>query len=617
MEMTSTAPLSFLRTSAGPFIPDAIREFPGGRASLSFLGSRGETVDWTYAEVAQEMDRRARNLISSGLQKGDALAIVLPEPEEFVLTFLGAMAAGLVPVPLYPPLGLGQIDAYLETCRRILRSSKSVAIVTDSRTSHLLWSCVEKGSTVQRVIDVADLHQKEVDETISLPALQMDAPAFLQYTSGSTSAPKGVVVTHRSLLANISAIAHEGLQLDRDKDHAVSWLPLYHDMGLIGFLLTPIWFGVSTTYMSPITFLKRPRIWLETISTQKATISFAPNFAYALAVKRTSPEQVAALGLSHVKALGCGAEPNHPATLQAFVDHFAAAGLRPEALLPCYGMAEATLAISFTSLAEPIHVDTVDADLYQDNQVAWPQHGQNEANMGRVEFVSCGRPFSGHEVVILDQEGNELPERHVGEIVFRGASITGGYFDDPEKTAAAFTPKGLRTGDLGYLFEGNLYVTGRSKDLIIIRGKNYDPQTLEWAAQEVPGVRKGNVVAFSVPGEQTEQLVVVAETELLEQAEEIKEAIRKRIRTEVRLEVAEVVLIGRGALPKTSSGKVQRQRTRTQYLGKTLGEGSVRASGELVSRRRLLQVVALSTYRRASVSIQSMLAKVLSVAVKV
>ena len=586
------AKLSFHKTihnAQGPTLPVAVREFidkPG--VALRFLRGRNVHRECTNTDVYDEMMLRARQLRALGLQKGDRVAFVIPETDDFVLTFLGALAAGVVPVPMYPPLSFGKLDAYVDTAARIVHASGARMVLTDARMQSILWSLVDRIDTLESLVTVDTMSKKDIaDIEIDIDDIGLDDMAFLQFTSGSTSTPKGVMVTHGSLLANLDGIMNVGLEIAED-DIAVSWLPLYHDMGLIGLVLAPVWFGVPTTYIPTLDFVKQPSIWMETMSTYGGSISFAPNFAFALAVKRTRESKLEKMDLSRAKAIGCGAEPNHPETLRTFIEYFGRAGLPSNALLPAYGMAEATLAIAFDRLDGELHTDVIDADRYEAEGVAYPVDLNDDSVVRVGEHVSCGTPFPGHEVVIVDSEFEEVPERHVGQIIVRGPSNTPGYFREPTKTAETFQDIGLVTGDLGYVADGNLYVTGRKKDIIILNGRNYDPHAIEWAVQELEGVRKGNVVAFSVPGAHTEELVVVAEAKEDADLEATVGRIEKALSEDMMLS-GDIVLVSRGQLPKTSSGKLQRAKTKAQYLDGTLGEEGVRTFGAGGDRLTLMK----------------------------
>jgi fatty-acyl-CoA synthase len=571
-----------------------VQEKEDPRAGFTFLKPDGsEQRHYPFSELLHATRVRGHQLVRKGLGKGDRVALVLPDPEDFVLTFLAATCAGMVPVPMFPPLSLGKLEAYLETAERILRASRSRVLVTSKKVQHVLWTLVDRVPSLEEVLCVEELPELKLNGH-QLPTVSPEDPAFLQFTSGSTSMPKGVVVSHRSLGANLRGIMEHGLKIRPSEDVAISWLPLYHDMGLIGFMLSPLCWGVATVFIPTLSFVKHPTIWLETVSKYKGTLSFAPNFAYALARRRTSPEKRAKLDLSRVRAFGCGAEPNHPGTLRAFAEYFEPAGLRPECMLPVYGMAEATLAMSFCPLSEPMRVDVIDATAYAEKGIAAPaqltdaaRQMQNEPNQALLdpsqlqvlEYVSCGFPFPEHGIRIIGEDGRELPDRHVGEVVFMGPSIAEGYFENPEASAQVFRPDGLRTGDLGYLCNGELFVTGRKKDIIILNGRNYDPQTIEWLCADIEGVRKGNIVAFSRPAQHSEELVVVAETRPDADTDSIRQAVVAKVRAEIGLNVADVVLLAAGELPKTSSGKLQRAKTRAQYLDASLGAEGVRALG--------------------------------------
>jgi fatty-acyl-CoA synthase len=404
------------------------------------------------------------------------------------------------------------------------------------------------------------------------------------------------VVTHQNLIANSWAMMHDGLEVG-DDDQGVSWLPLYHDMGLIGCMLAPLWCGLPMVFIPTVSFVKHPTLWMETVHRFRGTLSYAPNFAYALARRRTPDEKLKKLDLSCLKALGAAAEPNHPDTLRAFVEFFGRAGLKPGAILPSYGMAEATLAMTFCPMGRGLKTDRIVSDAYHSQGKAVPA-GPEEPKEKVLEYVSCGSPFPSHRLKIVGEDGRELPERSMGEIVFGGPSVTAGYFEREEATREVFTEAGLHTGDLGYVADGELYVTGRKKDIIILNGRNYDPQTVEWEAAEVPGVRKGNVVAFSRPGVATEELVVVAEAKEGQALGDLARAVKLRIQENLFLTVTDVRLIGQGQLPKTTSGKLQRRRTREQYLEGTLGSEGVRTVGGRAEKLMLAKHLGRSMMAR-------------------
>ena len=390
-----------------------------------------------------------------------------------------------------------------------------------------------------------------------------DENGLIQFTSGSTSHPKGVVLHHENLGANVEGITGpDGLDV-REGDVGVSWLPLFHDMGLIGIVMGGIHARIPLVLMPSLLFLKRPNEWLRTITRHRATLSFAPNFAYELCVRRGAGHANNGIDLSTWRVAGCGSEPIRPETLELFTQTFADRGFRANAYLPCYGLAESTLAATFHALGTPWRFDTVCSKALREEQRAVPcEAGQENA----VRLVSCGRPFPGHQVRIADSHDRPLPERSVGEILLRGPSVMQGYYKDARHSAEALRGGWLHTGDLGYVAEGELYVCGRKKDLIIVHGRNYHPQDLEWVASEVDGVRRGNVVAFCTADPNGgERVVLIAESRGRADAEAVAAEIRRRVQEASGLHLYDVRVLPKGAIPKTTSGKVQRGRLKARY----------------------------------------------------
>ena len=566
---------------------------------FTFLGAKGPGEDLfvSFHDLRLAAQRRAAHYAAAGLRRGDRVALVVPEGEHFIPAFLGALWSGLIPVPLYPPVSLGKLDAFMEALVGILNIARPRVLVSTERVGKVLWPAVGRIASIEKVISTEELAK----DAGSLPAaadVRDDEIAFLQFTSGSTALPKGVMVTHGSLAANCRAIIREGLEADGLKDRAVSWLPLYHDMGLIGFVMAPICYRISVVFIPTMSFIKNATLWMETIHKHRATLSFAPNFAYALLTKRAKPEQIARWDLSQMRAFGCGAEPINPGTMRAFLQAMAPTGLKPESLLPCYGMAEATLAIAFVPLEEPLQTDRIDAERYHaDHQAAPVSNGS-----AFLEVVNCGRTFVGHEVTVQDDDGRILPDRHIGEICFRGPSLTAGYWENPEATQAAFRGGWLRTGDLGYLIGDRVFVSGRLKDLLIVNGRNYHPQGIEWVVNEIPGVRKGSSVVFTRPGAASEEIVVAVEARA-DDAATVKAQIVARVSEEFQLAVSDVALVPPGTLPKTSSGKLQRRKTREQYLNGSIGRTSRAGSTRLAVAKHL----ALSLVGRARHEVRKLL----------
>jgi len=518
-------------------------------------------VDLSHGELVAEADRLARGMHRLGARRGDRVGLVLHRSRDFIPAFLGCVRAGFIAVPLYPPLTLGQLASWKETTGRMLGTAQATLVVADPPIAYTLRSLPDEIPSLREVVSIDELPE---GGKLPLHAASDDQVVFLQFTSGSTSAPRGVRVTHGSLWANAHAIMVDGLGASSE-DRGVSWLPLYHDMGLIGFVMSPLVTRTPVTFIPTLEFLKRPEIWVQTLSEDRGTISFAPNFGYALTARRTTSTE--GLDLSAVRVLGCGAEPIQPDAIRSFFDRFDEAGLKPSAFLACYGMAETTLAVTFAGMKDELKVDCAEFGF---------KSGEDDDSSGvhrldrRVPVVSCGRALPRHRVSILDARGEPLPEGRVGEIFVEGPSVTNGYWDDEEATSRVFVDGGVKTGDLGYVSEGELYVTGRLKDTLIVRGRNFDPTPIEVAAGRVAGVRMGNVAAFSVEGDLTERIVVAAEYRDGD-PDTITSNIVRAVQREVGLTVSEVVLIEAGSLPKTTSGKLQRSATREQYLDGTLG----------------------------------------------
>jgi fatty-acyl-CoA synthase len=540
---------------------EALSRLPRGEArGFRFIGADGQDRYFPYEALEAEATRRAGLLAASGIQPGDRVALVIPEGHEFVLTFLGVTLAGAVPVPIFPRATFKASSDYTDTIAHIARASESRLLIAMTQNQALVEPMCASVTGLSSIETVEQLFAAERSAPFIPPAIATDDPCFLQFTSGSTSRPKGVIVSHRNLIANATAfLGPDGLDR-RDDDLGVSWLPLYHDMGLIGFILGPLIMDIPVVILPTASFARGPKVWLETISKYRATITYAPNFAFALAIKRLKPKDLDALDLSALRVAGCGAEPIHAETLRAFARALAPAGFDACALLPSYGMAEATLAVTFHRLGTPLEVDSVDPVALRHGE-AIPSNAANA-----IEIVGCGITFPEHDVHITDDQGNALPERRVGEIRVRGPSVSRGYFNNDEANAESFPSAGnLRTGDLGYLAGGTLFVCGRNKDLIIVRGANFHPQDLEWAVSELEGVRRGNVVAFSTQIQGEERLVLVAECSSTETAP-VCARVAARITEAFGLTPHEVVPVTLGSLPKTSSGKVQRAKTRDLYL---------------------------------------------------
>jgi fatty-acyl-CoA synthase len=531
-----------------------------------FADTKGELFI-SFKTLTAEVRRVAASFQMLKLSSGDRLAIIMPDHQQFIIAFLAALSAGLIPVLMYPPVSLSRYENWNETAKGILAVAGASAIVTVAELRPLLWSTAAQFDV--QLVTIEDLAKE--DWVLRPIVVGLDDLAFLQFTSGSTGTPRGVMVSHRNIIANCNAIAANyhavvGPNTSAADGCCVSWLPLYHDMGLIGAVLAPLFAGQSTIFLATLAFLKRPTLWLELIHRHRGTVTFAPNFAFALCARRVAAQDIARWDLSCLRIVFCGGEPIAAETLRNFARRFAPAQFRTEMFFPTYGLAEATLAVSMGRTGESWRTDIVDAERLRSTGVA----STATANVERMEVVGCGSPLPGHTVNILDKEGRPLPERAIGEVEFTGPSVTLGYFGDQHATAEIYGNNSLRTGDLGYIADGELFISGRKKDLIIVHGRNYSPQEIEWSVEALREVRKGSVVAFaSKQGDMGDNIVIVCEA-TTKALPELERAIRRRVSDELALAVGDVVIVRPGFLPKTSSGKIKRAPTRQLYLDGTL-----------------------------------------------
>jgi len=532
---------------------------------FTFQDEKGKEVTFSFPEIANATAARAVALQQLGLAKGDRLGLIVIDPEHFVLTFLAAIRIGVVPVPVYPPRYLGGLDSYFQQTESILNSASAKALAVSSKLRELLSRVTGNVRTLTQIVEVEKLCDLDTGGDFKECTILPEDLVFLQYTSGSTMEPRGVMITHHCLISNIKAFLSVGLEGDPHRDKGVSFLPLYHDMGLVGFVLAPIFWGISVVFIPTLRFVKNANVWMETIHAHRGTISFAPNFAYALAVRKASATGWQAWDLSCVKVLGCGAEPIHPETLRDFVRLGGKYRLSPDCILPAYGMAESTLAVTMKPLHDPVRFRSVERTTFEKTGIAI------EASDGVgpiLEHVSCGVPFPGHEVAIMDSDGKCVDDCVEGEICLRGPSTAAGYIGNPESWQAMQRNGWLRTGDLGYFADNELYVTGRIKDLIIVNGHNIHPQTIEWLAAKVAGVKKGCVAAFSRPGPQGEELVIVVEARTGDNTRMISE-IAEAVQRAILIAPADIVCLKQDSLPRTSSGKLKRHQIRQRYLTDT------------------------------------------------
>jgi len=516
----------------------------------------------TYGELYRKACVTAGGLIERGILAGDRVAIMLPTSCDFFIAFFGALFAGAVPVPIYPPFRLAQIEDHLLRQAGILKNAEASALITSSEIRVVGGLLFGLAHSLRHIATIADLAE---GATLAVPLEATAATtALIQYTSGSTGDPKGVVLSHGNLLANIRAMG--AVLQASSEDRIVSWLPLYHDMGLIGCWLGSLYYGAPALVMSPLSFLADPARWLWAIHEHRATISAAPNFAFEFCLKAIDDAAVSGLDLSSLRAVLNGAEPVSPITIERFLERFAGVGFRPEMMAPVYGLAENAVGLAFPPIGRPPLIDRVDRGALDRDGVARPV-AAGSANAAAL--VACGRPLPHHEIRVIDDLGRELPERQEGRLQFKGPSATQGYFQNPGKTRALFDGTWLETGDRGYIAGGDVFITGRIKDLIKRAGRNIYPQELEEAVGSLAGVRKGCVAVFPTLDRRagTERLIVMAETRATDAA--ALEALRKSIveKSQALLAVApdEIVLAAPHAVPKTSSGKIRRSAARAMF----------------------------------------------------
>lgn len=550
----------------------------------------------TFGDLYERASAVSGELGRRGLELGQTVAIMLPTCAEFFPTFFGVLLAGGIPVPIYPPFRADKIAEYAKRQTNILRNAEARFLITWRQAEGLARLLKPNVPSLRDVVNVQRLCARESGsgsqdqggqrrsrdakatggasdrwrpvENLTHHA-RGDDIAFLQYTSGSTGAPKGVVLTHANLLANIRSMI-EGVKVTSD-DVMVSWLPLYHDMGLIGAWLAPLFAGIPTVIMSPLAFLSQPDRWLWAIHRHQATLSPGPNFAYELCVRKIADKDLQGLDLRRWRAAMNGSEPVQAATLERFAERFAPYGLRREALLPVYGLAENSLAISATDLKSGYRVDRIERATFESTGRAVPS-AQSDATT--LEFVGAGQPLRDVECRIVNDSGADAGERIEGHLWFRGPSATNGYYKNPEATRELMRGDGWHdSGDLAYRADGDLFITGRAKDIIIKAGRNLYPHEIEQVVGHVNGVRPGCVVAFGAADERsgTERFIVVAEMRNAADAKRISAGISAAVQDTMGLPPDVVDLVPPQSIPKTSSGKLRRNETKRRYLEGSLG----------------------------------------------
>lgn len=533
-----------------------------GVRGLNFHDARGNLArPYSFAELRRDAIAQAHRLIAAGVKPEDRIALIAETGTEFASLFFGVVYAGAWPVPLPLPTSFGGAQSYIDQLRVQLESCDPSMLIFPPEIGAM---CAEAARiTGVEGIDWAEFGARTAPE-VALPEAKTDDIAYLQYSSGSTRFPHGVAITHHALLNNLAAHSH-GMQL-RETDRCVSWLPWYHDMGLVGCFLSVVANQVSTDYLKTEDFARRPLAWLDMISRNDGTtLSYSPTFGYDICARRMSSQTKASerFDLSRWRVAGNGADMIRPDVMQSFVDAFADAGFKASAFLPSYGLAEATLAVSIMPPGEGIVVELVEETQLSGGDVAREDRPQRFR-----AIVNCGKPVKDMEVQVREEDGTPLPEKAIGKVWCRGPSVMVGYFRDPESTAACMKDGWLDTGDMGYISDGYVYIVGRAKDMIIINGKNHWPQDIEWAVEQLPGFKQGDIAAFAITtpgGEETPAVLVQCRTSDEKERLRLRDEIRERVRSVTGMNCV-IELVPPRTLPRTSSGKLSRAKARNLYL---------------------------------------------------
>lgn len=525
---------------------------------LTFVNRREEDHPVPMAHIHEAAQSIAADLVDRGVRKGDRVAIVLPTCPEFVQCFFGVLLAGAVPVPLYPPVRLGRLDEYHKRTAAMLSAVDAALVVSDDRIRRLLGPAVESSAPRLGCVTASTLGGSKSTE-IEVAAGDL---ALIQFSSGSTSDPKPVALTHANLLANLASITDYIKNEDTRDGVGVTWLPLYHDMGLIGNLLLAFYVPGPLVLIPPEMFLAVPGAWLRAISRHRGTFTTAPNFAFGLCLNRIRDDELEGVDLSSWRICLNGAEPISAAVQRRFIDRFGRFGLTPRAITPAYGMSEASLAVTFKRAGEEYRTVGVDAEELASGGVVKP---------GVTQVVCVGTPVAGMEIAIRDDRGESVAPGRVGHIHLRGPNIMAEYFGRTDLTDQAIHGGWLDTGDLGFEHDGELLVCGRSKDVVIVRGANHSPQEFEAALDGLPGVRPGCAVAvgFLPDGEDDESLAMLVEA-TSDAPASLAHDVAARVQQCTRIRPAHVELLAPGTLPRTSSGKMRRREARSQWLAGTL-----------------------------------------------
>jgi len=547
---------------------DALEYAAKGVRGCNFYDARGDITDSvTWKEMRDRAETIGRKLVSMGFEKNDRIALIAETSPDFIAFFLGCQYASVLPVPMPLPTSFGAKEGYVGQLRIQMESCSANATMAPAFMAELMEDAT-KGMDLKFVGSMEDYLAHDGMGDVRLPHL--DDLTYLQYSSGSTRFPHGVSVTHRSLLSNTYGMGYHGVGLS-ENDRCVSWLPFYHDMGLVGMFLTCLCSQTTVDFLATEAFARRPITWLKIMSANKGTVSYSPTFGYEICARRVRSDALDSLDLSTWRVAGNGGDMIRPNVMRQFAETFGPVGFSAKAFLPSYGLAECTLAVSFAKTNTGIEVDLVDENLLGGDEQVKVTESTNSDRMREV--VNCGYPLPEYEIEIRTRDDKALDECYIGRVCVRGESVMRDYYNDPETTAAVLSEDGwLDTGDMGYMRDGCIYIVGRAKDMIIVNGKNHWPQDIEWAAEQVEGIRNGDAASISVPGENDEEVpMVLVHCRLSDHEEraafvaEIKSTIQKITGVNTAVE-----LVPPRSLPRTSSGKLSRAKARANYLAGAL-----------------------------------------------
>ncbi len=548
---------------------EAIEYAAKGARGVNFFNARGDVIESiSWKQIRDRAEVIGRKLVGMGFEKGDRVAVIAETSANFVCFFVGCQYASVLPVPLPLPTSFGGKEGYVSQLTMQMESCKANGLMAPSFMDEIVAKATE-GLDLTFCGDIDAYLNADGEGEPNLPT--PDDLAYLQYSSGSTRFPHGVSVTHRSLLANTHGMGFHGVRL-LDTDRCVSWLPFYHDMGLVGTLLTSLTCQLSVDFIPTEEFARRPMSWLRVLSATKGTITYSPTFGFDICTRRAAMRASAmeGLDLTSVRVAGIGAEMIRPEVMNEFHDTFGQIGFSEKAFLPSYGLAECTLGVSFGQVGKGIEIDMIEeAALTGDKQMLVKESDDKRMR----EVVNCGKLLPEYEIEIRDEGDTPLADRQVGRVYLRGTSVMREYFNDPETTREVLSPEGwLDTGDMGYMKERCIYIVGRAKDMIIVNGRNHWPQDIEWAAEQVDGLKKGDVAAISVPGDNAEEIpMILAQCRISGDGERMQliDALKKQIQSETGINCM-IELVPPKSLPRTSSGKLSRTKARNEYLAGNL-----------------------------------------------